>query len=83
MPRMEWSFFIREGGIHLVGGVHPERKGDRRAAVQLREPLLYIRGIAELPILREGGIRENVNVSRSWSSGSFREGGKIVLFWAS
>lgn len=65
------ELLVREGGIHLIGGVHPERKGDRRAAFQLREPLLYIRGIAELPILREGGIRENVNVSGRGRLGPF------------
>lgn len=74
------ELLVREGGIHLVGGVHPERKGDRRAAVQLRGPLLYIRGIAELPILREGGIRENVNVSGRGRLGPFVRVERLCCF---
>ena len=74
------ELLVREGGIHLVGGVHPERKGDRRAAVQLRGPLLYIRGIAELPILREGGIRENVNVSGRGRLGPFVRVERLCYF---
>ena len=58
----------------------PGTQRDRCAAVQLREPLLYIRGIAELPILREGGIRENVNVSGRGRLGPFVRVERLCYF---
>ena len=47
------ELFVRKSRIHLVGCVHPKRKGHHRTPIQLPKTLFHIGGIADFDVLRE------------------------------
>ena len=55
------QLFVGERRINLICSIDAERKRHRRAAVQFRQPLLDVGRVADLDILRERGVGENVN----------------------
>ena len=57
------EFLIGEGFFHFIDGVSAEGIRDGFAPVELPQAVLQVGGIANLDVLREGGIGEDVNAA--------------------